>query len=400
MAGRARKELAMKFNWRLKSGGRCLLPIFGMLILFSAVAPAQSWTWTSEMVDPDGGTFNSLAIDTDGNAHIGYLSPEGGGTKYGFRSVSGGRWFTMVVDKNNGFVSLALDSHQRPHLCYTPYGILKYASFENSKWQIQEVAPHSGSREFSCGVAIGPDDVPHVTWYQYSDTANQLYLHIRHAELKQGTWQAHTLDFSRETGKWNSVRVDAQGRTYVSYSAFRDGAMRTAVSGPDDKWAVATVEDGRTGRKQATTPGMGNSMVLDSNGKTHFAYRDETSLRYAWPEGDHWRIDVVDPNANPFENLDWINQRTSLALDANGRPHIAYETDGALKHAWWDGEKWKIQAMGIAGTQHRNPSLAISRDNVIFIGYTNPEDGSLKVLIGRPNAVPAANLQTNNGVTK
>src|SRR5262249_39174795 len=107
-------------------------------------------------------------------------------------------------------------------------------------------------------------------------------------------------------------------------------------------------------------------------------------LRYAWPDGDHWRIDVVDPYANPFQNMSWVSQRTSLALDADGKPHIAYETDGSLKHAWWDGNKWHVQPMGIRGSSHRYASLAISKDNVIYMGYSDPDDGSLKVLVGKP----------------
>ena len=373
--------------------------IASTLLFVSATAFSQTWNWTTELVDPDGGTFSSIAIDKDGNVHLGYLSPDGGGTKYAFRASNTGRWFTMLVDKNNGFVSLALDREQHPHLCYTGYETLRYAYFDGSKWQTQEIAPRSGSREYSCGIAVGPDDVPHVTWYQYSDASGQLYLHIRHAALKNGAWQARTLDFDRETGKWNCVLIDSQGRTYVAYSAFREGAMRLATSTPSGPWTVTTVEDGRTGRSNLTTPGMGNSMVLDQNGKPNLAYRDESTLRYAWPDGDHWRIDIVDPNANPLGNLDWIMQRTSLALDANGRPHIAYETEGSLKHAWWDGTKWRIQPMGITGQEHRSPSLAISRDNVIFIAYTDPDDGSLKVLIGKPSS-PAAGAQTPAGAGK
>jgi hypothetical protein len=361
-----------------------LLIIVAMLMQLSNLAYSQIWSWTTELVDRDGGSFSSVAIDKDGNIHVGYLSPDGGGTKYAFRSAETGRWFTMLVDKNNGFVSLALDSQQRAQLCYTPYGVLKYARWDGGKWQIQEIAPRSGSREYSCGIAMGPDDTPHVSWYQYSDPANQLYLHIRHAALKDETWKARTLDFGQETGKWNTVRVDPKGTVYVAYSAFRDGAMRLATGAPNGTWTVTTVQDGRTGQKNATTPGMGNSMVLDSSNKPHLAFRDENTLRYAWPEGDHWRIDVVDANANPLGNMDWVMQRTSLALDANGRPHIAYETDGSLKHAWWDGARWRIQPMGIAGQQHRSPSLAISRENVIFMSYCDPADGSLRLLIGRP----------------
>lgn len=379
--------------------GQYVLLVLGMLIHLSGFACAQTWTWTTETVDSNGGTFSALAVDTDGNVHAGYLSPGGGGTKYGFRSAATGKWFTMLVDKSNGYVNLALDRQQRPHLCYFSFQTLRYASFDGSKWQIQEIGPNSGDRDYSCSITIGPDDAPHVTWYQYTDADHQLYLHIRHAVLKDGRWLARTLDLGRETGKWNSVRVDSQGRVYVAYSAFRDGALRCASTDAQGTWSLTTIEDGRAGHKEGTTPGMGNSMVLDKNGRPNFSYRDELTLRYAWPEGDHWRIDVVDANANPSKNMSWIGLRTSLALDADGNPHIAYETVGSLKHAWWDGQKWHIQPMGISGPGLRYASLAISRDNVIYIGYSDSEDGSLKVLVGKPVNLTTAR-QNPDGVPK
>jgi hypothetical protein len=290
----------------------------------------------------------------------------------------------MAVDKGNGLVNIALDNQEKPHLCYVPYETLKYARWDGNAWQTQEIAPRSGSREFSCSIAVGPDNAPHIIWYQVTDAANQLYAHMRHAVLKDGEWLSRTMDYSFSTGKWSCIHVDSQGRIHISYSAFKDGALRYASTDLQGTWTVATIEDGRTGRREPTTPGLGNSMVLDKDGKPNFSYRDEHSLRYAWPDGDRWRIDVVDPNANPFGNLSWINYRTSLALDANGRPHIAYEVDGALKHAWWDGTRWRIQPMGINGRDHRYPSLLITSDNVIYMGYADPEDGSLRVLVGRP----------------
>jgi len=353
-----------------------------VLLLSSGRSHGQEWTWTRELVDTAGGAFSALAVDDDGNVHMGYLSPEGGGTKYAFRSVNG-HWFTAIVDKNNGSVNIALDKEQRPHLCYFPVGTLKYASWDGKMWQIEEVAPGSGERNFTCGIAIDSENNPHLSWYQYTDVAGLAYVHIRHAVRAKGVWRVRTVDFGYETGKWNCLRVDSQGHTYVSYSAFREGAFRFATSNDlGDTWKVTTVEDGRNGR--GTTPGMGNFMVLDQQGKPNFSYRDETTLRYAWPDKDGWRIDVVDPNANPSGNMSWISQRTALALDANGRPHIVYDTDGALKHAWWDGTRWRVQPMGIFGPQHRYGSLAVSKDNIIYIGYSDPEGGTMEVLVGRP----------------
>lgn len=378
-----------------RRGGLWRFLVLGVLLTLYCAASAQEWSWSVETIDPNGGTFNGVAIDNEGNVHVGYLSPDGGGTKYAFRPAKTGRWFNMLVDKNNGSVNIALDREGRPQLCYFPYQTLKYARWDGSRWEIQEIAPGSGERDYLCGIAVGPDDVPHVTWYQVKDYSDQLYAHLRHAALKDGVWRARTLDYGFSTGKWSCVRVDAKGEVYISYSAFGDGAFRYAHEDTKGNWSTTTIEDGRSGRKTTTTPGMGNSMVLDKNGRPNFSYRDENSLRYAWPEGDHWRIDVVDPNVNPSGSMDWISQRTSLALDADGRPHIAYETDGALKHAWWDGTRWRIQALGIAGPQHRYPALAISKGNVMYITYSDPQDGSFKVLVARPvQSQPAAAQMT------
>lgn len=377
----------------LQSISQRWLSIAVMLLIGSAISEGQQWTWTVEAVDPSG-AFSALAVDTDGNVHAGYLSPDGGGTKYGFRDRNTGRWDTMLIDKNNGYVSLALDSEQRPHLCYLPYQTLKYASWDGRSWKTQEIAPNSGERDYSCSVAVDPHGVPHVTWYQLVTVDAPYYVHIRHAMLTSDGWKERTLDFGWETGKWNCMRIDDKGHLYVSYSAFKDSAMRYAYSDSQDHWKVTTIEDGKTGNRDATTPGQGNCMVLDKNGRPNFSYRDDTTLRYAWPDGDRWRIDVVDPSANPFENKSWISQRTSLALDAYGWPHIAYETDGLLKHAWWDGKRWHVQSMGIRGPRQRYASLAISKDNVIYMGYSDPLDGSFKVLVGKPTrsiAGPAAN---------
>lgn len=382
------EEFKMRPTRCMRCASCCALLIVYMLLYSSTAAASQKFTWTVETVDTEGGTFNSMAVDPEGNVHMGYLSPSGGGAKYAFRSAASGSWFSMVVDGNNGFVSLALDSHQRPSLCYMPFQTLKYARWDGSKWEIGEIAPRSGARDFSCSICIDRDDAPHVTWYQYRDSEDRQALHIRHAALQNGNWLARTLDYGRETGKWNTVRVDSQGHVYVAYSAFREGAFRFASSDSKGNWTVHTVEDGRKGRGEGTTPGMGNSMVIDQNGKPNFAYRDETTLRYAWPDGEGWRIDVVDPDANPSGIIGWAILMTSVAMDSKGRPHIVYQADGSLKHAWWDGTKWQVQAMGIHGSGLQlllYASLAISRDDVIYISYSDPQDGSLKVLVGRPH---------------
>ena len=55
------------------------------------------------------------------------------------------------------------------------------------------------------------------------------------------------------------------------------------------------------------------SLALDANGRPHIAY-GEGFLYYAWHDGSQWQIETVDSAGS-------VGEYTSLALDAAGRPH-------------------------------------------------------------------------------
>jgi hypothetical protein len=356
-----------------------ILAVSFLLLCFPTSTVGQTWQWTTETVDSAGESI-SIASDLDGNIHMSYL---GGNAivKYGFRPAHVARWFTMDIPEagagGNSHLPtrIALDPQGNPHVCFTP-GVLKYASFGGKRWTIQQIDPGSGLISFTCSVAIAPDGTQHVIWYQYGVPSGGYYLHVKHAVLQNGVWMARTVDFEGQTGKWNSIVVDAQGMAHMSYDSFLKGELKYAFWNGKE-WRVSVVD--------ASGGGMGNSIIANREGKAQISFEHDDKLLYAWQTATSWRIDTVDQIVTTGG---WLGFRSRQALDPQGNPHIVYEDGGAVKHAFWDGSGWRIQMVSPAGIEtFRYSDLAIDKEGAIYIAYRD-HDGSVKVAVGHPQAPP------------
>jgi len=369
---------------------------------------AQTWTWTVETADPDPSvTFTSIAADRQGNLNVSYRSDDNfGELKYAFRSAKTSRWYTMVLDKQVGnfYTYIALDAQANPQICYSPRQ-LKYAFWDDKRWNVAEIAPQGGVAEYSCSVVIGPDGKRHVSWYHTHAPDNGWFLHLRYAVFEQGAWLARTVDFDGEAGKWNSLALDEKGYPHVAYSQFPNGELRYAYW--NGKTWVSSIVDSpyieNTGVEGAAR-GMGNSLLLNSKKQWTISYRDLGSLKYATQQGDRWAIETIDHLASATSNLaGWATYRTFQVLDSRGMPHIGYEDGGALKHAYWDGKQWHVQVvLGITGDIFRYSFMTIDSQDNLYFSYRDPNDGSLKIATGRPSPEQsiAANQNKNEGEKK
>ncbi len=76
--------------------------------------------------------------------------------------------------------------------------------------------------------------------------------------------------------------------------------------------------------------------------------------------------------------------RSSLVLDRKGHPHISFQSLLGLHHAWWDGTQWHSQlVLGAHGNSYFDSAMSIDADDVLYISYTDPADGTLRVATGR-----------------
>ena len=360
-----------------------LLPLF-----LAGPGLGQTWTWTTETVDANGGN-SSIAADEHQNIHISYYY--GGAVRYGFRPADSTRWFTMEVAPVGGysemFTRLVLDRNANPHICFTP-GVLKYAFFDGKKWNVQQIDPQSGLIEYSCSLGIAADGRPHLLWYQYGAPGGGYYLHVRYAVLQEGTWLARTLDFEGQTGKWNSLVLDGEGKPHVAYDSFLKGEIKYAYW-TGKEWVVRVVD--------ASGGGMGNSLILGREGKALISFEHDDALLYARQTDASWKVETIDHISTSGS---WIGYRTRQALDPDGNPHVVYEDGGAVKHAFWDGSAWRIQLISSAAVRpHRFSDIAVDRVGNIYISYQDAVDGSLKVSIGHKRAPQPEFPGTEHGPT-
>ena len=360
------------------------LACLALCLLQPASLQAQAWNWHTEDVDP-AGKFTSIVSDHEGNIHLSYS--DGQAIKYAFRPAGKAtKWFNMQIDGGDTYTSIAVDGQGRPRICYTAR-VLRYAEYDGTQWKAQTIATDNAPIYFSCAIAISPDGSPHISWYREKNADNTPYAHIKFTELQNGAWVIRTLDFDMQTGKFESMTIDKNGDPVVSFDAYVKGLMKIArkVSG---EWKVETVDfRGRT--NNVYDVGMGNSVAIDKDGKPVISYEDGETIKFAHLVGDAWKVETVDA----FHPLGgWVGYRTSVAIDKDNHPHIAYDAGGPLKHAYWDGQKWRIEILSRGGMiSTRYCSMTIDKDDTIYISYTEPDDGSLRVAVGeRKTASPVS----------
>ena len=111
------------------------------------------------------------------------------------------------------------------------------------------------------------------------------------------------------------------------------------ASAPADDWTVQTVDANGS-------VGTYSSLELDSDGFPHIAYYDagQQDLKYARWNGSSWETETVDSGGQ-------VGDYCSLALDSSDNPHITYlDLDyGDLKLARWTGSSWDIRTVDSTG---------------------------------------------------
>ena len=121
--------------------------------------------------------------------------------------------------------------------------------------------------------------------------------------------------------------------------------------------------------------GQYSSLAIDAEGSPHIAYYDATNcdLRYAYRDTEGWQVETVD-------SLGDVGQYSSLAIDDEGSPHIAYydATNCDLRYAYRDTGGWRIETVDSLGDVGKHCSLALDGDGYAQISYYDSTNGDLK----------------------
>lgn len=194
----------------------------------------------------------------------------------------------------------------------------------------------------------------------------------------QGPWTISVVDggHGEDVGKTSSLVIDKQGDFHVVY--YDDTAHALFYSyrarGAKKWFNMKVIPKGIAGYP---------SMAVDDNGRPHIAYvtaakRDtQEGLGYSYFDGKTWHSQMIDPQG--------VGYFTSLQLDSKGNPRISYyhyhDRSGAyslhLKYAYFDGKDWYIQTVDQRMSTGKYNALAVDTDGNPHIAYTHVGWGDL-----------------------
>ena len=162
-------------------------------------------------------------------------------------------------------------------------------------------------------------------------------------------------------GEYNSIAIDPSGHPHISYLDNSNPANYVLKHAYFDgrSWKTETVDSGDVG--------WWSAIAVDQFGYIHISYHADksSSLKYAYFNGTGWDLTIVESGG----------YSTALAIDGNGRPHIAHITaSNEVKYARFDGTTWLTETVAADALWFGFTSLGLTSSDKAYISFS---DGSL-----------------------
>lgn len=341
----------------------CALALFAFLFpaLIGSARAEEPTRWVVEVADSAWSIgFVSLALDATDRPHLSYMACDVDQCSLMYAFHDGSDWRRQVVESSisaGAFASLALDRFDRPHISYSsrePYSVdddLKYAYFDGTDWHIQ-VAEAKGSGGMT-SLALDATGQPHITYWDNIADA------LKYARYENGHWRIEKIDGGRSFGFVSSLALDIDGNPHVSCYDYRSEDLYYAYS-DGSTWYIEEVD--ASGRM-----GFFSSLALDQEGHPHISYYDSPNrLKYAFHDGRSWTSESVEG--------DDAGRYNSLALDSAGRPHISYHKrvgdENAVNYAYHTGAEWHIEMVATQSSMVMDTSLVLDRAGQPHIAFS------------------------------
>ena len=189
--------------------------------------------------------------------------------------------------------------------------------------------------------------------------------------------------FSSGEAIYISLAIDDSGTPYVAYRDQVNGAKATVMKFNGTEWV-------NVGPTAGFSEGQAEniSLAIDGSGTPYLAYRDDII------SGSSFRATV-----KKFNGTNWVGVGlrgfsagnayfTSLAIDNNGTPYVAYRDDSNSKRATvkkFNGTSWvDVGSAGLSAGEVSYTSLAIDNNGTPYVAYRD-HSNSLKATVMKFN---------------
>jgi hypothetical protein len=353
--------------------GRLRVVTLLWIALLGAAGSACAETWSIQVVDGGsaGPGSTSLAF-LQGLPVVAYFAAP---RNLGFAT---NRWILRHVDQGGEFSSIAVDSSGIVHVGYIDAASLqlRYWRFNAGQGSIQEIDSESGlgGMTFFTSIQVDPQGAPRISYFHWRASNGAIDDRLKYAERNGSSWSREFADGNQGRGMYQSLAIDGLGLPEIAYYDSTK-ALRLTRKLVSSTWVSQGIDS-------AGDPGRFNSLAFDRAGRPHLSYVAATppELRYATPSpAGAWRLEDV-AGVGSVVNL----SVTSLALDSNGTPHIAsYDAAaGARRYASRTTGIWAVQTVDDGGDVGGFCSLRLDSQNRPIISYYDASTHSLKIAYG------------------
>lgn len=358
--------------WHAPPAARARPPLPGHPASVAAV-------WQFQDIDVTNHSINhtAIALDSGGRPHVAYADATTGNLMYA--RWSGTVWQVETVKTKTTvpvgpWVTIALDSANRPHLSYTG-GALFYSRWTGTNWVHQTVDTQGGGDIFTTCAALALDraDRPHIA-YHYTQHG------LRYARWTGSSWNKQTVD-AKAFASYCDLAIDGSDRAHIGYYVSDERILRYAYWN-GSSWDIATVD------AEGASPGI--ALTAAGAPGLVYSYGYSATLKLAQRTGGAWSPQVLAFDAVP-------GNTPALAFDHAGRPQVAYMSGGSafnLQFTRWTGTAWTTDFV-IGSAVMGKHSLALDvNDNphIVFVEANDPASKRLRYAFAALN--PALSTAT------
>jgi hypothetical protein len=338
--------------------------------------------WVVEIVEKGVvGDYASHVLEPKGKAHIVYFDYINGNLKHAENGPDG--WSIETVDREGTvgqYLAIANDREANIYVIYRDHGKnrLKMALFDGSKWNFEEV-DNEPFASFDTSVSVDARGKVYVSYYNFS----KQYLKL--AVRDNGQWKTEVVDDgqkkSSNVGGFSSVKVDSRGRIHISYIDTGNGFLKYAVK-ENNTWNIEAADD-------CEFVGNFTSLALDKDGNPYISYTVDKSpnkpdLHLAKKIGGKWMIELVDTE-------EIAGNYSSIVVDQDSNIYISYSAMSRLKMAKNIQGLWSSEVVDSGGTVTYT-SLSMDADGMPHIAYYDKERGlkyahKVRAVQGQPGRI-------------
>ena len=347
----------------------------------------SSWVQETVTSTPQYGHWNSLAVDSNGNAYISFYSLSTTNLKCATR-VAPGLWQMNKVDDSGDagmWNSIVVDAEGNPHICYivnagnySNAGDLRYASWNGTQWIIETVTTLKAS---ACKLLLDASGNPRIIYTDFTSG------NLKYAYKEGTTWITNFIDTVDGAGNWLSIAMDPSGNLSVSYMSANSrlkyanlvpfttsanptgGSYNTAQTvtlTSNDGTTIYYTTDGSDPRTSSTKTVYSAPLTIKSTTTLKFAAEDSATNWGSVHTEIYSITDITAPTASAslpsgLHNTNSVTLNATDDLDSS--PTIYYSTD--------NGTTWNHQT-GSAKLTLKQGTTTVMFYAVDATGNTSP----------------------------